>query len=224
MCATTAPECWCASGEAPPLIDDFCRQLGTQCPPLARIDALEREGATDEEAPEGFRILASDATRVRTGIVPDAATCDACRAEIFDPADRRFRYPFTNCTHCGPRLTIVEAIPYDRANTSMAGFTMCTACQAEYDDPADRRFHAQPNACPGCGPHVWLEGRDGQALEPEVIGTKDALDAASRLLVAGRILAIKGIGGFHLACDASQACRPSPSCGSASGASTSPSR
>jgi hydrogenase maturation protein HypF len=131
---------------------------------------------------------------VRTGVVPDAATCPAWLAEVRDPRDRRHAYAFTYCTHWGPRLSIVRAIPYDRAHSSMAAFTMCRACQAEYDDPGDRRFHAQPNACPACGPRVWLEGAGDAAGEP--------IAAARALLAAGAIVAVKGIGGFHLAVDA----------------------
>ena len=188
-------------------IDNFCRSLLEQCPPLARIDVVERS-RLDEPPPAGdFRIVASTATAVRTGIVPDAATCDACAAEITDPADRRFRYPFTNCTHCGPRLSIVRAIPYDRANTSMDAFPMCSACAAEYEDPADRRFHAQPNACPVCGPRVWLADAAGRELASAAGdgSAADAVETTSRLLAGGTIVAIKGIGGFHLACDATNA-------------------
>lgn len=183
-------------------IDTFCRRVLAECPPLARIDALERLPLTGTAEADDFRIIASDATRVRTGIVPDAATCAACAAEVRDPADRRYRYPFTNCTHCGPRLTIVRGIPYDRANTSMDVFPMCPACDAEYRDPTDRRFHAQPNACPRCGPKVWLTDRRGTPLDPAERGAVDALAAASELLAGGAIVAVKGIGGFHLACDA----------------------
>ncbi|MEJ2576180.1 MAG: carbamoyltransferase HypF, partial [Gammaproteobacteria bacterium] len=186
-------------------VDAFCRRLRAQCPPLARIDALERAPLADPPTRTGFHIVESAATAVRTGVVPDAATCPACRAEITDPTDRRHRYPFTNCTHCGPRLTIVRAIPYDRANTSMAVFPMCPTCAAEYADPADRRFHAQPNACPACGPRVWLEDPSGARLDPAAFGAADAIQAAARLLAEGRILAVKGIGGFHLACDAANA-------------------
>ncbi|MEA3277429.1 MAG: carbamoyltransferase HypF [Pseudomonadota bacterium] len=180
-------------------IDRFCRLLRDECPPLARIDSLERMELAESLDVADFRIVASDAGEVHTGVVADAATCDACRAEIFDPANRHYRYPFTNCTHCGPRLSIVRGIPYDRANTSMSVFPMCADCRREYEDPADRRFHAQPNACPVCGPKVWLEDaqRRGIAFDDE-----DGIAAASRLLAQGHILAIKGIGGFHLACDA----------------------
>lgn len=189
----------------PPERDRFCAELLVQCPPLARIDALERQPCDEPPPAAGFRIVASVAGSVHTGIVPDAATCPACRRELFDPADRRYRYPFINCTHCGPRLSIVAAIPYDRANTSMAVFAMCAACQREYEDPGDRRFHAQPNACAICGPRVWISERGGQALDPAVLGAVDAIAAASHLLGQGAIVAIKGIGGFHLACDATDA-------------------
>ncbi len=194
---------------SPALLDAFCAGLRAECPPLARIDVLERGpllgplAAPPAEA--GFRIIASGAGAVRTGVVPDAATCPACAAEVADPADRRYRYPFTNCTHCGPRLSIVRAIPYDRANTSMAAFRMCPDCAAEYADPADRRFHAQPDACPVCGPRVWLQDGAGEGTDPVDLGAQDAIEAASRLLAQGRIVAVKGIGGFHLACDA---CNP----------------
>jgi len=188
-------------GEAPE-IDELCRRLITECPPLGRIDAVERSPI--ESAPElnEFRIISSADTAVHTGIVADAATCSACLAEIRDPLDRRYRYPFTNCTHCGPRLSIIRSIPYDRSNTSMAAFPMCDLCRREYLDPADRRFHAQPNACHACGPGVWLESAEGERIDASELGGEDAIDGASRLLAQGRILAIKGIGGFHLACDA----------------------
>ena len=183
-------------------IDAFCAALHRECPPLARIDAIERTPLSEALVTETFSIAASDASAVHTGIVADAATCPACAAEILDPANRRYRYPFTNCTHCGPRLSIVQGIPYDRARTSMAVFPMCPRCQAEYQDPADRRFHAQPNACADCGPTVWLVDAQGQRIDPGALGDQDAMATVSRLLAEGRILAIKGIGGFHLACDA----------------------
>ena len=186
----------------PDKIDGLCRRLEADCPPLARIDAIERSSLPTAPESVDFVIVQSAVTAVHTGVVPDAATCDACNREIADPANRRYRYAFTNCTHCGPRLSIVRGIPYDRANTSMSAFPMCAECAREYADPADRRFHAQPNACPVCGPRVWLADMDGNELDPAGLGGVDAIDAASRLLADGRIVAIKGIGGFHLACDA----------------------
>lgn len=191
-----------------PALTRFLRRLREACPPLARIDSIERRAIADSaELTElcgtaGFRIQESAATAAHTAVVADAATCPACVAEVRDPVDRRYRYAFTNCTHCGPRLSIVSGIPYDRARTSMSVFPMCPQCAAEYADPADRRFHAQPNACPVCGPRVWLEDARGQTLDPSALGAEDAIAAASRLLGQGRILAVKGIGGFHLACDA----------------------
>jgi hydrogenase maturation protein HypF len=185
-------------------IDCFCRRLADEPPPLARIDAIERTLVADLPTGEAFHIRKSRDGEIETGVAPDAAICPACRGEIDDPGDRRYRYPFTNCTHCGPRLSIIEGIPYDRGNTSMRHFTMCPACQAEYEDPADRRFHAQPNACPVCGPRVWLTDGEGGVLAQEA-DAADAIEQASRLLARGGILAIKGIGGFHLACDAADA-------------------
>jgi hydrogenase maturation protein HypF len=186
-------------------LDELCRRLETELPPLARVDSLERRRLRGDPVTDGFRIIASAVTRVSTGVVADAATCAACAGEIRDPEDRRYRYPFTNCTHCGPRLSIVRGIPYDRSNTSMEAFPMCEDCRREYEDPSDRRFHAQPNACPACGPRAWLEDRQGRRVDPAALDAVDAIAATSRLLKQGKILAIKGIGGFHLACDA---CNP----------------
>ncbi|MGB2966288.1 MAG: acylphosphatase, partial [Phycisphaerae bacterium] len=142
--------------EGPPqAVESFVSALQADPPPLARITALESE-TVPAEGETAFRITPS-AGGERTALVsPDMATCDDCRRELADPADRRYRYPFINCTNCGPRYSIILDIPYDRPATTMRGFTMCPACQAEYDDPADRRFHAQPNACPRCGPHLAL--------------------------------------------------------------------
>ena len=142
-------------------LDAFRHALATEPPPLARIDSIEIAPGEARFKGEGFHIVESQAGAVRTGVAADAATCPACLADIRDPSNRRYRYPFTNCTHCGPRLSIVHAIPYDRATTSMDAFAMCHACLAEYRDPAGRRFHAQPNACPVCGPKVWLEDAGG---------------------------------------------------------------
>jgi hydrogenase maturation protein HypF len=177
------------------LIADFLAALQRAPPPLARIDAIERRPVSLTFDNRDFTILASRHEQVSTGVVPDAATCSACLAEVFDPASRRYCYPFANCTHCGPRLSIIEAIPYDRATTTMRTFRMCDACGAEYADPADRRFHAQPVACAACGPRVWLH--------PEMPGA--AIATARTHLLAGSIVAVKALGGFHLACDATNA-------------------
>jgi hydrogenase maturation protein HypF len=181
---------------------DFQQQLRTDIPPLARIDHIHIMPLDTACCPHhDFRIIASVGGEIHTGIVADAAMCPACRADIFDASNRRYRYPFTNCTHCGPRLSIVRTIPYDRANTSMAGFAQCPECLSEYTNPADRRFHAQPNACPTCGPNVWLEDMAGKGIAPDV-AERDCLDTANRLLREGHILALMGLGGVHLVCDA----------------------
>ncbi len=178
-------------------LDTFLLRLRTEPPPLARIDSITvRELVPNGET--GFRIVASEVLgRVSTGIPADAATCPDCLRELLDPADRRYRYPFLNCTNCGPRFTITRRIPYDRPQTSMARFKMCAACQAEYDDPANRRFHAQPNACWDCGPQHSFVSADGTALPAD-----DVVAAAIARIAAGEILAVKGIGGFHLCVDA----------------------
>ena len=184
-------------------LDSLCGQLREKIPPLARIDAIERNPATpDGSLPASFAIVTSADGDVKTSIVADAGSCQKCSAEVIDPFNRRFRYPFTNCTDCGPRLSIIDGVPYDRLNTSMAGFEMCADCQKEYDDPGDRRFHAQPNACHVCGPQARLIRADGHAICTENLTQLDDVDAACSLLQKGEIVAVKGIGGFHLACDA----------------------
>ncbi|MGC9215743.1 carbamoyltransferase HypF [Acidithiobacillus sp.] len=182
--------------------DRFLTRLRDEHPPLARIDEVVR-GYLREDPPEGpFGISTSRSGHVHTGAVPDAATCPACLGEIFDPFNRRYRYPFTNCTHCGPRFSILEDIPYDRAHTSMGVFPFCRDCRAEYENPEDRRFHAQPVACHACGPKARLVRLDGHAVSADRYTQLDAVDAATNLLKSGEIVLIKGLGGFHLACDA----------------------
>ncbi len=178
-------------------IDEFVQRLRVECPPLARIDSIQRETLKTAGQWGDFSIRHSEKNTVHTGIVADAATCSHCLQDIRDPDNRRFGYAFTNCTHCGPRLSIVRGIPYDRASTSMAAFRMCPECQHEYDDPSDRRFHAQPNACPVCGPRLWLCDNQGNKID-----CGDTIATAARFIESGQILAIKGIGGFQLACDA----------------------
>jgi hydrogenase maturation protein HypF len=182
----------------------FVEALRAQAPVLARVDDILCDSAPVEEVPPGFTILGSVAGAISTGVVPDAATCGDCLQEIRDPSARRYRYPFTNCTHCGPRLTIQEHIPYDRSGTAMRRFAMCAACEAEYQDPGDRRFHAQPIACHACGPKVWLEHADGRAPALDASSGTDAVAAAGILLQRGEVVAIKGLGGVQLACDAVQ--------------------
>lgn len=182
-------------------IGQFLHDLQNQLPPLAEITGI-RQQSLNPQFTEGFAIQPSQADRDnQTLIAPDMAICPDCLQELFDPQNRRYLYPFINCTNCGPRYTIIKNIPYDRPFTSMANFRMCPQCQAEYDNPADRRFHAQPNACALCGPRVWYEsGASEQASLRDV----DAIDEAVTDLAAGKIVAIKGLGGFHLAVDARQ--------------------
>ena len=203
-----------APGEA---LDEFVTALSEHAPAASRVEHVEvvdlAPGDWDAANEQGFRIVASqDQTAHTTLVSPDIATCDDCLRELFDPADRRFHYPFINCTNCGPRFTIIRSLPYDRAATSMDCFPMCPTCAAEYADPLDRRFHAQPDACFDCGPHItWREAAGGMVLEsseatPAVGDTRESSDAiierCVELLEAGGIVAIKGLGGFHLACDA----------------------
>jgi hydrogenase maturation protein HypF len=184
-------------------LDSFEAAIIEQAPRLARIDRVTSQPVLVLEPDIGFVIHDSEADTGVSLISPDVAICPDCLQEIFDPADRRYRYPFTNCTNCGPRYTIIQGMPYDRSMTTMRGFTMCPICQAEYDNPLDRRFHAQPNACPACGPHVQLVAGEQPMFVP-LSGVKlpDDIARTAALLTAGAIVAIKGIGGFHLACDA----------------------
>ncbi len=199
-------------------LDAFVAALSEHAPAAARVEHVEvvdlGPGGWSAADEQGFRIVASqDQTAHTTLVSPDIATCDDCLRELFDPADRRYHYPFINCTNCGPRFTIIRSLPYDRAATSMDCFPMCPKCAAEYADPLDRRFHAQPDACFDCGPHItWREAVNGDACgnssaTPAVGTTRETSDAiidrCVELLAGGGIVVIKGLGGFHLACDAS---------------------
>ena len=179
----------------PSVLDDFVRRVASEAPPLARVESVERESRVAQGA-IGFAIEASRGGPAATAVTPDAATCPDCLAELFDRGDRRFRYPFINCTHCGPRFTITRGVPYDRPLTTMAPFRMCPSCEAEYHDPLDRRFHAQPNACPACGPRLAFLAEDGTPRDGDPVGR------AMALVRAGKVVAVKGLGGFHLVCDA----------------------
>lgn len=198
-------------------VDAFVAALSEHAPAAAHVERVDiadlKPGGWSAADEQGFRIVASqDQTAHTTLVSPDIATCDDCLRELFDPADRRYHYPFINCTNCGPRFTIIRSLPYDRAATSMDRFPMCPACAAEYADPLDRRFHAQPDACFVCGPHItWREAVNGDACgnssaTPAVGTTREASDAiierCVELLASGGIVAIKGLGGFHLACNA----------------------
>ncbi|MBS6141194.1 MAG: carbamoyltransferase HypF [Bilophila sp.] len=187
----------------------FAHALEHGLPPLARITSLRREELPLADGETAFAIAHSEGRHGHAVLVsPDVATCGNCLADMRDPANRRYRYPFTNCTDCGPRYTITRSIPYDRATTSMSCFPLCPDCAAEYNDPLDRRFHAQPNACPACGPKVWLaaapEG-DPRIPGPELAEGQHAIERTAAALRAGNIVAVKGLGGFHLVCDAASA-------------------
>jgi hydrogenase maturation protein HypF len=178
-------------------IDELRRRLRADAPPLAAINAVHVVDVDAETLCDGgFRIVESHSVAgATTPIPPDIAVCDDCIAELFDPSDRRYRHPFVTCTNCGPRFTIIRALPYDRPATTMSAFPMCERCAAEYYDPADRRFHAQPIACPDCGPSLWFA-----AHAERITGSDAALGATQRALAAGAVVAIKGVGGYHLAC------------------------
>lgn len=177
-------------------VDLFCNDLRTKLPPLAKILDLKIEDKPLQEE-TSFQILFSESGQGHQVLIsPDIAICADCLADIFDPKNRRYLYSFTNCTNCGPRYTITKSIPYDRKYTSMACFEMCEQCQKEYNDPLDRRFHAQPNCCPECGPQVWLTDKEGKQLALGI----EAISKVADLLLSGKIVALKGLGGFHLAC------------------------
>lgn len=178
-------------------IDSFIKAIRKEAPPLATITNISVENIRKQNS-RTFEIVESEDQKEKQAFIsPDIAVCNDCLRELFDPDDRRYRYPFINCTNCGPRFTIIKKIPYDRVNTSMAVFKMCPECQAEYDDPSNRRFHAQPNACQKCGPEFWLADSEGKVIDAD-----DPIKKTAALLKEGKVLAIKGIGGFHLAVDA----------------------
>lgn len=196
-----------AEGESK-LVDEFIMELSDNAPAASRVEEIDIKEVPLEDF-DSFEIrFSDDEDAAETTLVsPELATCDDCVAELFNPNDRRYRYPFINCTNCGPRFTIIDHLPYDRAATSMAAFPMCDRCAAEYADPLDRRFHAQPDACFECGPSVtWSVGAEGEAQVGRTREESDAIFAAAvEMLMAGKILAVKGLGGFHLVCDANNA-------------------
>ena len=202
VCNTSAGVDIEVAGE-PVDISLFIQSLKSDAPPLARIDSLDIQ-EIPLKSYDAFEIVHSQVDSAAfQPISPDIGICLDCQKELFDPQDRRYRYPFINCTNCGARLTIIEDIPYDRPNTTMRDFVMCPDCQAEYDDPLNRRFHAQPIACPVCGPQVWLEYPLAEnKVRKKVSHGDEAIRDVQKMLLSGKIVAIKGLGGFHLACDA----------------------
>ncbi|MEN3332035.1 MAG: hydrogenase maturation protein HypF [Blastocatellia bacterium] len=184
-------------------IGQFIDEIKSSPPPLSVIESVECRDNLTPANYDDFRIVESDGAGEKfVPISADIATCNDCLKELFDPEDRRYRYPFINCTNCGPRFTIIEDVPYDRDKTTMRDFAMCEACRAEYENPLDRRFHAEPTACPACGPRVFLVDENGGEITFDPAAVEDALARTRTLLLAGQLIAIKGIGGFHLACDA----------------------
>src|SRR6516165_5876388 len=178
-------------------VERFLERLPKEIPPLARLTSFVPRDAEPRDDPV-FRILSSRLDAPPKALIsPDVAVCGECLREMMNARDRRFRYPFINCTNCGPRFTIIRDVPYDRARTSMASFKMCAACQAEYDNPASRRFHAQPNACWDCGPQVMMLGVTGARID-----AAEPIREAARLIQQGTVVAVKSLGGFHLVCDA----------------------
>ncbi len=191
--------------QGPPYaLKSFIERLYTDAPPLARIETIVTQ-PYERRLPGMFRIAESASGTVHTEISPDAAICDACAAEALNPFEGRYRYPFTNCTHCGPRLSIIAGVPYDRARTTMGVFDLCEACLAEYRDPSNRRFHAEAIACHSCGPRASLMRFDGRPVSFDQHSMLDDVDAVCSLLQKGEIVAIKGLGGYQLACDAANA-------------------
>ena len=180
-------------------IDAFLAALRSEAPPLARLEQVD----TEPREPEGrrdFAILASLlGEEGRQSVSPDVAMCKACERELFDRSDRRYRYPFITCTDCGPRFSVIASMPYDRERTSMSAFRQCPACLREYAEPGDRRHHSETNSCAACGPRLWLAAPDAQPRENDRLR---AIAAAAEALAAGRIVAVRGLGGYHLACDA----------------------
>src|SRR5262249_3259645 len=183
-------------------VEQFIREIKFNPPPLSQIESVERRDILALANHSEFRIVESEsAGRKSVPISADVGVCADCLRELFDPHDRRYRYPFINCVSCGPRFTIIEDMPYDRPKTTMREFTMCAACRSEYDNPDDRRFHAEPTGCAACGPRLFLTDERGRELK----NGDNAIDCARGLLLIGKILAVKGVGGVHLACDATNA-------------------
>ena len=180
-------------------LERFTQRTKKDIPPLAQIESCEVSEAPFESCPD-FKIVESQNSKVLTSIPADSATCEVCLTELFDPSNRRYRYPFINCTHCGPRYTITKHLPYDRPQTSMRLFAMCEPCEKEYRDPLDRRFHAQPICCDQCGPELWLADAKGQKID-----CSDPIAELTQRILSGQIVAVKGLGGFHLVCDAQNA-------------------